>query len=301
MSHFTVVVCIEDPEQLEAVLARFDENREVEPYRDYQDGAPSAYWAVASLREHEGLNPDDATLTWAQVAEANNRRYDDEPLLLIDDEGRAYSMSERNPDAKWDWWAVGGRWNGYFSYRAEFARDVIHGEPGLGSGKSAPLHCDGGPKRALDLAALRDEKAAEARKTYAEFHALIAGTPKAKSWASFRADLDAKRLTIEEARILYREQPAIQALDGTDFRWHNDPLDEFSLPESLYVERQKARAVPGFATLTMDGRWMAPGRMGWFAMSTDTEDSRIGYWAAANAYIDSLPDDAYLVAVDCHI
>lgn len=204
-------------------------------------------------------------------------------------------------DAKWDWWQIGGRWTGYFPYRAEFASEVIRGTPGLGGGKVAALHCDGGPKRALDLGALREEKAAEARKQYAEFHALIAGTPKAKSWASFRDDLDAERLTIEEARLQYHNQPAVQALNGTDFRWYDDPLSEFSLPESLYVEREKARAVPGFATITLDGRWMAPGEMGWFAVTDATEDSQIGYWEAANAYIESLPDDVYIVVVDCHI
>jgi len=301
MSHFTVVVCIDDPARLDDVLAPFDENREVEPYRDYEEGGPASYWAVKLFREEDGLNPDDATLTWAQVAEVHNKRWDDEPPLLIAEDGRAYAMSTRNPDAKWDWWSIGGRWTGYFPYRAEFASEVIRGEPGLGAGNAPALHCDGGPKRTLDLDALCSDKAAEARKSYAEFHALIAGTPQAKSWATFRADLDAGRITIEDARREYHDQPAIRALQGTDFRWHDDPLNDFGLPESLYVEREKARAVPGFATLTTDGRWMAPGRMGWFAATDATEDSQIGYWEAANAYIGALEDSTYLIAVDCHI
>jgi hypothetical protein len=324
MSHFTVTICLDGSndtlararrvaadgfpvipaaveECVTQVLAPFDENREVEPYRDYLNGGPANYWAVKLFREEDGLNPDDATLTWAQVAEVHNKRWDDEPPLLIAEDGRAYTTSTRNPDAKWDWWSVGGRWTGYFPYRPEFAREVIHGQPGLGADKVAPLHCDGGPKRALNLDALRAEKVIEATACYAEFHALIAGTPEAKSWASFRADLDAKRLTIEEARRQYHEQPAVRALEGTDFRWHDDPIAEFGVPESLYVGRQEARAVPGYATITTDGRWMAPGLMGWFGMSDHTEDSQIGYWEAANAYIDSLSDDAFLVVVDCHI
>ena len=60
-------------------------------------------------------------------------------------------------------------------------------------------------------------------------------------------------------------------------------------------------AVPGYATISTDGRWMAPGKMGWFGVSSDSTDDRIGYWEAANAYIEALPDDTWLVALDCHI
>ena len=78
-------------------------------------------------------------------------------------------------------------------------------------------------------------------------------------------------------------------------------ITEFSGTEKLYVERSRARAVPGYAVVTADGRWMAPGKMGWFGMGSDEESDRIGYWEASNAYIEALPDDAWLVALDCHI
>lgn len=53
--------------------------------------------------------------------------------------------------------------------------------------------------------------------------------------------------------------------------------------------------------VTLDGKWMAPGRMGWFAATDATDSTRIGYWETANAYIDALPDDAWLVVIDCHV
>ena len=46
---------------------------------------------------------------------------------------------------------------------------------------------------------------------------------------------------------------------------------------------------------------MAPGDMSWFGMSTESESDQIGYWEVANAYIESLPDDVYLIALDCHV
>ena len=301
MSHFSVVVCIDDPGKLDAVMAPYDENLETEPYRDYEDGKPAGFWAVKSFREDFGLNPDDATLTWAQIAEVWNREWADDGPLLVGEDGRAYTMSTANPQAKWDYWRIGGRWGGYFPYEPKYARQVMRPESGWDSPGLKPLHCDGGQKCALNLDALREEKADEARKTYAEWTALTDGLPEAKPWSAFVAEVEAKRLDINDARNLYHAQPRIQAISQTDFRWYDDVIGTFGKPEALYVETERARAVPGYATLTLDGRWMAPGRMGWFGMGTDDEGGRIGYWEAANAYIESLPDSTYLIAVDCHI
>lgn len=284
MSHFTVVICIDDPARLEAVMERWDENREVTPYRDYEDGGPAEYWGVKSLREH-GLNPDDTTLTWAQVAEAHNRVWDDGEPMLIGEDGRAYRMSTRNPEAKWDWWQIGGRWSGYF-----IARDS--------------RKCDQGRKADLDLEALCALKAKEAREEHARYKAVVAGLPEALPWSVYRDNIsEGNGYTIDQAREDYHAQPAVRALaDSEEFRWHDgEDVAEFAKPADLYAAHAKARAVPGYATVTTDGRWMAPGRMGWFAAHDDSEGDRIGYWEAANAYIGSLSDSTWLIALDCHI
>ena len=285
MSHFSVVVCIEDPAKLGAVMEPYSEQLETEPYRHYEEGGAAGHWAVKSLREHEGLNPDDATLTWAQVAEAHNRRYGgDEKPLLLDEDGRAYQMSTYNPQSKWDWWTIGGRWAGYF----------VAGWGG---------RCDKGRKADLDLNALRAVKADEARKTYGQWTRLTGGLPEALPWSVFTDNIsEGSGYTIDQAREEYHAQPRVQAADADDqFRWRDDVIAEFGKPEKLYVAHATARAVPGYATVTLDGRWMAPGRMGWFGCSDDEEGDRIGYWEAANAYIESVPDSAFLIALDCHI
>jgi hypothetical protein len=67
MSHFTVVVCLDDPadvwDDLRTALAPFDETREVAPYRRYLPGEPAG-----------------------------------DPV---------YELSTYNPDSKWDSWGVG--------------------------------------------------------------------------------------------------------------------------------------------------------------------------------------------------
>lgn len=335
MSHFTVTVCLDGSNEILAracrvaadgsfdadgraqllrgaaeaalagTLAPFDENTEVTPYRSYEDGGPEDYWFVRSLREEAGLNPDDATLTWAQVAEAYNKHYsEDGETLLTDESGRAYTMSTYNPESKWDWWQIGGRWGGRFPYRQKHAGEVIPAEPHWSSDHAAvpARHCDGGPVRALDLEKMREDAAKKAREQYAEYLAAVAGTPEALPWSVFTDNIsEGNGYDIGQAREEYHSQPRIKALqESPDFGPFRDNED-FQMPEDLYVERARARAVPGWAVLTMDGRWMERGQMGWWGLNDATENSSIGYWEAANAYIGSLPGDAWLISVDCHI
>lgn len=367
MSHFSVVACLDDKDgllaravtvagdgfggavrsavghRLEGVLAPYDENLEVEAYRDYEEGEPSDYWLYRSLKraaenERNGTGvlpykPDalgwgtdfsketpgeqrvkiakEAALfrslpepvTWEALIDMGGILYpEDDDRLLVDDDGRAYRMSTSNPDSKWDYWRIGGRWGAYFPFRAECSGEVIGAERGWDSPEEmAPLHCDGGPKRALDLTAKREDAAVKGRKTYAEYQSVVDGLPEALPWSSFTARIDAGGYTIQQARADYHAQPRVQAVQHSDFRYRDDVIAECAVDVSLYAERERARAVPGFAVVTLEGKWMAPGRMGWFAATDATDSTRIGYWEAANAYIDALPEDTYLIAVDCHV
>ena len=249
MSHFTVTVCTENASLLEAALAPFDEELEVESYEE---------------------------------------------------DGETYT---RNPRAKWDWWVIGGRWPGRFPYRQGYEKSVLQPKPHWGDPDASlpPLHCDGGPVRALDLGKLRDEAAITARKTWAEWEKVTTGTPDALPWSVFAENIsEGNGYTIEQAREEYHSQPRIRALEGTDFMGYDNPVTEFGVGKDRFTEMARAKAVPGWATLTLDGRWMEQGEMGWFGMSSATESSTIGYAEAANAYIGQLPDDTWLISVDCH-
>jgi hypothetical protein len=310
MTHFIVLACLEDPGQLSEMLAPYDENREAAPYRSYEDGLPEEHWAVKSLRA-EGKLPD-GPLTWQQVADAVNVAYcqgaDDEGdhLFLDEDTDRAYMMSTRNQQSKWDWYTVGGRWGGSLRYKPGHAGEVLMPEQSWSSPEKFPFFgCDGGPKRALDLEKVRQDAEDEARTLYREYQGLVAGLPEAVPFSVFAGMVsEGSGYTIERARQEYHSQLRVARLnaEGSPFRWSSkDVLEVFSVSEDEHARRQRDQAVPGYALLTTDGEWMAPGTMGWFGMSDDGPDDRAAYLRAANAYVDSLPDDAWLVVVDCHI
>lgn len=359
MSHFSVTVCLPagtDPSKLDAVLTdvleRWDENREVDAYRDYEDGSAEDYWWVSSVRcgaEHHrngtGVKPYSATDTfagsdfskkteaeqreefaehaiyaerlgecpsWARVVEQYNLKWHSEPeadgeldteRLHYDEEtGRAYTWSRRNPEAMWDYWRIGGRWSGHFVAR-EVTSEVLlpqsHWDGPTGQGRG---RVDGGPKRLLDFEAMRNEAEANAAKRFDKWQAICARTPDAKSWEHFVGLKSAGVLTIEQARQLYHDQPRIKAAKkDEEFRWDHDVIAEFLPGREEYLAIARRGAVPGYALITLGREWTAPGRMGWFGMSSDGPGERDAFKTAANAYLESLPDDVFIVQLDCHI
>jgi hypothetical protein len=346
MSHYSVVVCLDDPACLDDLLAPYDENKEVEPYRSYEDGGPAEFWLYSLLqradeddRNGTGIKPykpdeigyssasskeppevqrkkiaDDAALfrslpvpiTWRDIVRTYNEKYGDEDSELLYDEAtdRAYTMSTYNPDSKWDYWRIGGRWGGYFRYRDGCRDHVIKPERGWDSPEViAPDTCNGGPKSALDLDRMREDKADDARRDYAKFHDLVEGTPEALPFRVFADNISPESgYGIDRARKEYRSQPRVERIKGSEFNYFgSDAIEDLQQPERVYVDKQRAGAVPGYALLTLDGKWMAPGRMGWFGMSSESESDLIGYWEVANAYLDSVPESTWLVVVDCHI
>jgi hypothetical protein len=105
---------------------------------------------------------------------------------------------------------------------------------------------------------------------------------------------------IEDTYALYREQPRVKALsDRTEYLF--TPDTEFDCTRNEYVEQAREGALPGYALVDAGGRWISPGDMGWFGMSSDTPESYAAYRRQVNDYIGSLDDTTWLVALDCHI
>lgn len=358
MSHFTVLVALNSAiprDGLDAALtnalAPFDENKQVEPYRDYEDGGPEDHWFVKAMRRsarefaagtgikpyepdalgwstaHSQKTPEEQRAeqaaearvaeqlgehpTWLQVIAAMADRYgpSDEPLLYDEQSDRAYSMSTYNPASKWDYWRVGGRWAGRFPVvPGAGAEDIVKSERSWDGPKPKRGYCDGGRKRALGLPRLRAEAVVKAEADWNEYAAVTFGTPEATPWRLLVEKVDQSGnggYSIDEARRDFHNQPRIQALRQSEtFKFWDGAHDLFeSMTRDEYAARQATRAVVGYALLdaAVDGGWMAPGRMGWFGMSTEDEGEYRDYAKRANDFIDQLPDDAWLVIVDCHI
>jgi hypothetical protein len=352
MSHFSVLACLPPGTELGKVndlladvMAPWDENTDVEPYRDYEDGGIEDFWFVSSMRtgaEHHrngtGLKkhtpdmlgwssestkdtPDQQRAefaekakwserlgenpTWETVVTLHNERYSEnesQPLSYDPEMGRAYTMSTYNPESKWDYWRVGGRWSGYFT--AKPGSMVIPSEKHWDSPKDSAGEgrCDGGAIKDLDLATLRAGAAGDAEIRYQQWEELAKSNPPAKSWAHFRDLAELGEITWRRARTEYGVQPLIKAADTANFSSYSGCIvQEFTTTKTEYVATAAREAIPGYALVTLEREWVAPGRMGWFGMSSDGPGEKSAYKVGVNQYLDQLDPATVLVVLDCHI
>ena len=95
MSHFVVAVFHEENQSVDELLSPYDEKIKYAPYLKF-----SKQEAINYVRKNyrEMLDKSDEEC-WILIA----------GWYISDKQGNLYSNS--NPNAKWDWWVIGGRWN----------------------------------------------------------------------------------------------------------------------------------------------------------------------------------------------
>lgn len=191
----------------------------------------------------------------------------------VDKDGNVVKVLRRtNPNAKWDWWVVGGRWDGFFL---------------LKDGKNASEARKGD----IDFEAMREKAAQEAGEFYDKVHGLAGAR-----WTSFKEILEAQDNDADKARELYHAQEPVMKIRKEVFVWD---LDRLLVDREDYVTTARNGACATYAVLK-DGQWYAHGEMGWFGMSDDTLTAE--EWNQKfSELIDGLDDDIQLTVVDCHI
>lgn len=107
MSHYTVAVFHREGQDIDWLLAPYDENISVAPYVRFTREQAIQYCRDRWREEYlEGKSDDDL---WQDVA----ADYDN----LTDADGNIYSTY--NPNSKWDWYQEGGRWGGMLRLKPE--------------------------------------------------------------------------------------------------------------------------------------------------------------------------------------
>lgn len=191
------------------------------------------------------------------------------------------AIDRTNPNGKWDWWEVGGRWNGFLW---------------LTNGQRA----DSAEKGDVDTAAMEQHVADEARKRWAVFSKAVAGTPPAVPWKHFMHQVGEQLISWDEARAQYGEQPRVKALrvrEVQDVLGWRASADDFPTTEAEYVAAAVASAFSTFAVVK-DGVWAARGEMGWWACVSDEQN---GWPQQFRRIWDSIPATERVTIVDCHV
>ncbi len=270
--HFTALVVAEDHKKALAPYHEFECTGEDDEFIQDIDETPQV------LQEFEGFGKSvseflkyygyEAVTDESRVDIGGDHKYG--YLLLSPDGSRILKRIRRtNPNAKWDWYVIGGRWSDFFLHKDGHRCDVIR-------------------KGELDFESERVKISEERRDTWHRFRE-IAGEP----WDTFDAILnriapDVDKPTddqIKSARIMYSQQPAVRRLHEAK-EWD---IDAVAVPLDEYVNVGVGGVFSTYAVVR-NGQWIDRDRT-----------SRDDWHKWFVEFYSTVDDSELLTLVDCHI
>ncbi len=190
-------------------------------------------------------------------------------------------INRTNPNSKWDWWTIGGRWDN------RLMRTDSEATPNQGR------------KCELGFDSIMDKWGNDALCKWELVHEAIGTLDGLMTW---KEALDACPDEIDKAREMYGEQPRVKAFsklrnDREDIFGWDASLEDFAMTVEDFVQRARRQAITPHAIL-LNGKWIEKGEMGWWAcVSNEKEDWPEQYEKIFN----ELPDNAHMSVIDCHI
>ena len=254
MSHFTVGVITRDPYNVDYLLRPYDENG-----TDYY--IKELYMSKEDyINSYKNEHPD-TTLTDKQIYATANDMY-----TGVEEDG---IYDYYNPDAKWDWYEIGGRWSNSLKVKkdAQFNMGGHYGKMGTPEGKGRYRWVDAAPLCEIEWD-LMNTISPEQKKKASEF------------WDKYVLNQDSNY----DAKFAYKREYY---------------LDRYKTKEE-YIKRTNIFTTHDL--LVEDREWITVGDMGWFGCDGSTYDSETDY---IKQFYDIVKAPEYqnywFVVVDCHI
>lgn len=269
MSHFTVLVIGENPEE------------QLAPYHEFEcTGINDQYVQDIDVTEEvraEGLDyhglEDRVVEDESQVDKSDTHKYG---YAVVKDGVIVKAVNRTNPNKKWDGYMLGGRFSGHLILKDGSAANTAR-------------------KGEVDFWLMRENAAQEAAQTWDKFHGVLAGRDLPK-WSEIR---EKHGEDIDAARKEYHSHPVIKDIHAAEFYFLFDGPEKYMVSRDEYMQNARNNAVSTFAVIK-DGNWYERGKMGWRACVSDEKPKE--EWNREFAQLlDGLPDDTLLSVWDCHI
>ena len=235
-----------------------------------------------------------------------------------------------NPNARWYWWQIGGRWSGAFLAGYDPHEDPANREPCylcVATGMRGEQECNGcdgtGVKvkwptewvntgnqirwGTFDSERARSANVARRRKSFVEACEKLGLTPaKARQdWPRYTAAIEALRQRLPAGKNF------AQFIDEQKLRGDADAVlireaavrnltRETGLSNDDVDVDAWSEGAEGLGTFAMvkDGVWYERGKMGWFACVADEKE---GWGQEFEELLATVRPDQWLTMVDCHI
>jgi hypothetical protein len=261
------------PERGQKIRLQYPNNhRFVKVIENFETGDDYWIWRVADCTPPQKI---PATQRYRNFKEFAEKYYGSS----MNEDGRYGFM--HNPNAKWDWWELGGRWGGALIQKPE------------AGGKQ----CNISTKKDVDIDAMEASERKPAQKAWTEFR-MQRESLSGKSYAEIYSQIEA--LTPEQpfgnSFKMLPEEMREWVLQNFSFAFSYDSLKQLATMScDEYVECQSAWAP---YALLWNGKWYEKGTMGWLGFSSNEEPQWKGTFKELWAQI---PEDAVIFMVDCHI
>ena len=318
MSHFTVIVIGENVDEQLAPYAEQEADPQYLKFNDVEDetlkefnekktkivllsdGTKHSEYAeefrVLKGFESEYVYPSDAVIYEGHF----NELYSDFEEYMSEwhshksrDEDTGRYGYWHNPNAKWDWFQIGGRWSGYFKPKAGTTGDL--GSPGVFDNKPTEGWVDVIKLKDIDIEGMQEAAVSEANETYDKLESILNG----RTLPSWSATVQKHGEDYAAAREEYNNLQVVKDLNKNQFFCMGDLAEIFGPDRASYVHRQKVSVMVPFAVV-MNGNWYQKGEVGWFGMSNDEmtqEEWNVQFWNM----LSKLDPETTLTLMDCHI
>lgn len=207
-----------------------------------------------------------------------------------------------NPNAKWDWYVIGGRWGGMLPVRAGAKRGVGDSHSmGETDDQRKPTRADYTRIADIDMDAVASQAQEEADKFWGEWVEFCDG----KTFPGFDGPRDAAH---RMGLIDCKDATELTGNEWRTIKWGHqntpgvdrfDVLKEIDRDAAIALHKRMRGPLRPYAYLDGEG-WHAPGRMGWWGISSDNAEQLGKY---ADQFMDWLKGgdrSDWAVIVDCH-
>lgn len=270
MSHYAVLVIHNKGQDIEELLAPYSENLKVEPYLEYKHND-----AIEMIKEEYIPFNDDI------------KEYSDDELLnWFVKQYSSYSLKDGdiyttyNPNSRWDWYTIGGRFDGELMLTDEGRLNVVD--------EIKKKYCTD-----IDIKDLQENfdylrYVNSAPLKYVKWFMPLSDEEKEKKRRWWEININGDELKDGEEKDKY-------------FFWSPEWYKRRYRDANTYIKINEMTTF--FAVLTPDGEWHEPLKMGWFGC-TDGEPEDELQWNLdfyENFIKPNIDSDLICTVVDCHI
>ena len=233
--------------------------------------SPETYKVKKDLAE---IGAEVVEIAWKELYPTFENYLEEYHDATKDEETLDYGYWE-NPNAKWDWWQIGGRWAGLLTVPVN-CQNCSTGEKSWGWGTENPYTTTDKYKK-VDSARIKDLVFPDYEQKYDK----------------------AKRLW--ELKVEGEEPQKDEEKEQLKWDYYRPEYYENTYKDKeTYAECEATFYT--YAVIDKDGHWNAKGEMGWWGCSAEEENQVVDYIKNYKKNVfDNASDDDYITIVDCHI